>query len=135
MLDGLVEHSYLGIDACSKVQHLLKGIKTMAFDNVKTRIILDATLRIDFDACVNLFQDFIEQCSTTHTSQQLQEVQLAGITSTNPVVAKWKISITRNMNMTLPPEQKKILHDRHEQQGHKRGAKDSTYCEEPQAQG
>ena len=27
----------------------------------------------------------------------------------------------------LSPEQKKILHERHEKQGHKRGAKDSTF--------
>ena len=31
----------------------------MAFDSVKTRIISDATLRTDFDVCVNLFQDII----------------------------------------------------------------------------
>ena len=94
ILEGLVEHGYLGIDTHSKVQHLLKGIKTTAIDSVKMRIIADATLRTDFDVCLNLFQDFIKQCSTTHTSQQLQEVQLAGVpnkplkVSTNPMVAK-----------------------------------------------
>ena len=94
ILEGLVEHGYLGINTCSKVWHLLKGIKTMTFDSVKMRIVSDATLRTDFDACVSLFQDFIKQCSTTHTSQQLQEAHLAGVAnkplkiSTNPMVAK-----------------------------------------------
>ena len=67
ILEGLVEHGYAGIDARSKVQHLLKGIKTTDFNTVKTRIVSDATLHTNFDACVNLFQDFIEQCGTMHT--------------------------------------------------------------------
>ena len=67
ILEGLVEHGYAGIDARLKVQHLRKGIKTTAFDTVKMRIISDATLCTDFDACVNLFQDFIEQCGAMHT--------------------------------------------------------------------
>ena len=38
-----------------------------AFDTAKMRIISDATSHTDFDACVNLFQDFIEQCRAMHT--------------------------------------------------------------------
>ena len=41
------------------------------------RIISDATLCTDFDACVNLFQDFIEQCGTMHTPGHQQGAQLA----------------------------------------------------------
>ena len=61
ILEGPVQHGYSGIDARSKVRHLLAGIKTTSLDTVKTRIMSDAQLRSDFSACVNLFQDFIEQ--------------------------------------------------------------------------
>ena len=73
----MVEHGYAGIDARLKVQHLLKGIKTTAFNTVKMRIISDATLHTDFDACVNLFQDFIEQRRATHTPGHQHDAQLA----------------------------------------------------------
>lgn len=61
ILEGLTMHGYAGIDNRSKVRHLLKGITTTTLDTVKTRIMSDATLRSDFNACVNLFQDFIVQ--------------------------------------------------------------------------
>ena len=61
ILEGLTVHGYAGIDDRSKVRHLLAGIKTNTLDTVKTRIMSDADLRSDFDSCVNLFQDFIEQ--------------------------------------------------------------------------
>ena len=61
ILEGLVEHGYAGIDARSKVHYLCEGIKTNKLEVVKTRILSDATLRSDFEACVNLFQDFIKQ--------------------------------------------------------------------------
>lgn len=61
IMEGLVEHGYNGIDPRSKVRYLLDGIRTDKFDSVKTRIMSDATLRNDFDACVTLYQDFIKQ--------------------------------------------------------------------------
>jgi hypothetical protein len=61
IMEGLFEHGYTGIDPRFKVRNLLDGIKTDNFDSVKTRIISDATLRNDFDACVTLYQDFIKQ--------------------------------------------------------------------------
>ena len=36
-------------------------IKTKVLDPVKTQIMESATLRNDFDACVNIYKDFIEQ--------------------------------------------------------------------------
>ena len=39
----------------------MSGIKTKVMDHVKTQIMVSATLRNDFDACVNLYKDFIEQ--------------------------------------------------------------------------
>ena len=77
ILEGLAEHGYAGIDAVWKVQHLLKGIKTTAFNTVKTKIISDATLHTNFDACVNLFHDFIEQCVAIHTPGHECDTELA----------------------------------------------------------
>ena len=39
----------------------MDGIKTTAFEAVKTRILSDATLHSDFDSCVNLFKDYLKQ--------------------------------------------------------------------------
>ena len=39
----------------------MAGIKTKLLDPVKTQIMANATLRNDFDVCVNLYKDFIEQ--------------------------------------------------------------------------
>ena len=77
ILEGLIECGYAGIDPRSKVRHLLKAIKTTAFDTIKMRIISDATLCTSFDTCVNLFQDFIEQSGTMHTPGHQQDAQLA----------------------------------------------------------
>ncbi|KAI2505147.1 hypothetical protein MHU86_9335 [Fragilaria crotonensis] len=53
ILEGLVEYGYSGIDARSKVRYLMDGIRTDKYDSVKTRIMSDAALRNDFDACVH----------------------------------------------------------------------------------
>ena len=39
----------------------MAGIKTKVLDPVKTQIMASATLRNDFDACFNLYKDFIDQ--------------------------------------------------------------------------
>ena len=59
VLTGLVEHGYSGIDDWSKVRHLMSSIKTKVLDPVKTQIMASSTLRNDFDACVNLYKEFI----------------------------------------------------------------------------
>jgi hypothetical protein len=51
----------VGIDQRSKVRHLIRGIKTKTLDTVKSQILSSATLWNDFDACVNLYQDYIAQ--------------------------------------------------------------------------
>ena len=61
ILTSLVENGYSSIDDRSNVQHLMYGIKTKVLDPVKTQIMASATLRNYFDACVNLYKDFIEQ--------------------------------------------------------------------------
>ena len=69
ILQGLVEHGYAGIDKCSKVHHLLDGIKTNEFDTAKGKIWASPRLQAHFDECVTLFQDFInnKKTATSHT--------------------------------------------------------------------
>jgi len=43
------------------MRHVMDGIRTNAFEAVKTRILLDTTLRSEFDSCANLYKDFIKQ--------------------------------------------------------------------------
>ena len=62
ILTGIVKHGYYGIDDRSKVCHVMAGIKTKVLDPVKTQIMASAALQNDFEACVNLYKDFIEQC-------------------------------------------------------------------------
>ena len=61
ILEGLTGHGYAGIDDGSKVTHLITGIKTSTLNSVNTRIMLDATLKTDFEACVTLYKDFTKQ--------------------------------------------------------------------------
>ena len=60
-LDGLVRYGYAGIDNRSKVRHFIDGIKTNSLDAVKTRIMSDVGLRNDFEQCVTLYKDMIQQ--------------------------------------------------------------------------
>ena len=69
ILEGLVEHGYAGIDERSKVRYLLEGIKTSELDVVKSHILATAALRTDFDACVTLFMDFINQCKADKSAK------------------------------------------------------------------
>lgn len=75
ILQGLTTHGYAGIDDRSKVRRLMEGIKTTELDVVKTQIMSSATLRSDFDACCNLFQDFIIQRKPT-VNRQISAVTL-----------------------------------------------------------
>ena len=61
ILTNLKPYGYSGIDEGSKVRYLMKGIRTNELDPVSTQIMANANLREDFDACVNLYQDFIAQ--------------------------------------------------------------------------
>lgn len=71
ILEGLVKHGYNGIDCRSKVRFLSDGIKTSSLDSVKTRIMSDESLRVDFDKSVTLYKDFVKQA--------VQEKQALGI--------------------------------------------------------
>ena len=79
ILEGLVEHGYVGIDERSKVCHLMESIKTKALDAAKAQIMANADLRTNFNACVTLFKDFIAQeRSTQATDWQIAAVEGGG---------------------------------------------------------
>ena len=61
ILIGLTEYGYAGIDERTKVRKLLEGIKVEKLDVVKSQILSSPHLRTDFDACVDLFNQFIAQ--------------------------------------------------------------------------
>jgi hypothetical protein len=75
ILEGLVEHEYVGIDERSKVCHLMESIKTKALDAAKAQIMANANLRINFIACVTLFKDFIAQERSVGILWQIQVIR------------------------------------------------------------
>jgi hypothetical protein len=69
ILEALMAHGYVGIDPGSKVCFLLAGIRCSTLDAVKTHIISDEGLRVDFARCVTLFKDFVKQTAQTTNAQ------------------------------------------------------------------
>ena len=75
ILNGLKQHGYSSIDEYSNVCHLTNGIKTKALNSVKTQILSSVALCDNFSACVNLFQDFIDQ----DANQETKTITIAAI--------------------------------------------------------
>jgi len=102
ILDGLTEHGYSGIDDLSKVRHLLNGIKDDRLKHVIATIQASATLRKNFDACVNLFQTSIKQSPDAMTRHaNISSVQRNGQhQSSGDKSAKWD-SIDPDMSVEL----------------------------------
>ncbi|KAI2507210.1 hypothetical protein MHU86_7167 [Fragilaria crotonensis] len=125
IMEGLVEHGYTGIDPRSKVRYLLDGIKTDKFDAVKTRIMSDERLRVDFDSCVTLYQDYIRQTSKgkTNATVNISELKTGGNKRKHDAVEDRYY--TKDEYNALTPEQKKELASKRLKRGHKPGAKDS----------
>jgi hypothetical protein len=136
IMEGLVEHGYTGIDPRSKVRYLLDGIKTDKFDSVKTRIMSDATLRNDFDACVTLYQDFIRQ------SVKIKSNPTVGISGFKTVSSgKRKFDSVEDRYYTkaeydaLSANAKKELAAKRAKRGHMPGTKDSKTTKGAKAKG
>ena len=86
ILEGLVVHGYSGIDNCSKVQHLLEGIKTPKLNPVKTQIMANLALRQDYPACVTLFKDFIKQ---DNLAPNVRDAAISAVGSTRHDSDEW----------------------------------------------
>ena len=76
----------------------MAGIKTKDLDTVKTRILSDTNLRNDFDACVNLFQDFIQQKKSLSTPQ---DAYVAALESTRRSISALTLDQRHNNKHTL----------------------------------
>jgi hypothetical protein len=66
-MEDLVRYGYKGIDPCTKVRYLLRGIKTMEVEHIRAQIMSSQKLLHDFDACVNILQDYVRQKEATKT--------------------------------------------------------------------
>ena len=64
MMDELTDAQYDGLDAQSKLNHLVDGIKNSALDTVKATIWASAMLGTDFGGTIYLFKKFITQQNT-----------------------------------------------------------------------
>jgi len=137
ILQDLTEHGYAGIDERSKVRYLMDGIHTHTLDHIKTHIMGNAELRSNFDGCVNLFQDFLKQQSSSEPRRS--NVSAVGRGSRGPPRSESqsefdKISpdmsvedcyYTKPEYNKLSAAKKKGLSIKRQNRGHKKGAKDS----------
>jgi len=60
-LNAMKADGYQGVDERSAVRYLLDGIQDTSLDATKNTIMADNAMRSDFQACVQLFQDFLLQ--------------------------------------------------------------------------
>jgi hypothetical protein len=126
ILENLVQHGYARIDPRSKVRYLCDGIKVTHLDAVKTRILSDETLRVDFPKCVSLFSDFIKQKQAadgppTRTIAQVSKKRGHGGSSVQVEDRYYN----KKEYCGLTPEQKSELCRKRRNRGHKPGDKSS----------
>ena len=114
VLLSLETHGYKGVDERSKVRYLNDGIKTSRLDTVKATILSSSEYRSNFDKCVNLYKDFIEQ-SNGQLESNVSAVKTgtsnsrpSGTVSTSEVTDRY---YTVKEYRTLSPEQKQKLHE------------------------
>ena len=87
ILEGLTEYGYKGINEGTKVCLFLDGIVAPELEVIKTRILSDASLCMDFEGCTVLFNDFIKQKRAT---QCLPTCTIAQVNAHK----KWKLDDT-----------------------------------------
>ena len=122
ILENLVQHGYAGIDPHSKVRYLCDGIKRLHLDTVKTRILSDETIRVDFPRCVSLFSDFIKQRQAADgpPTQTIAQVSKKRGHSGSSVHVKDGFYIKKEY-CALTPEQISELRHKCQAHGHKPG--------------
>ena len=126
IMEGLVEHGYTGIDPRYKVRYLLDGIKTEKLDAVKTRIMSDERLRVDFDACVTLYQEYIRQTvkCKPNNSVNISELKTSGAAKRKSEAIEDRY-YTKDEYAAPSAEQKKEHASKRLKRRHKPGANDS----------
>jgi hypothetical protein len=85
----------------------------------------DEKLRVDFDACVTLYQDHIRQSAKgkPNSSVNISELKTSGGKLKSEAIED--CYYTKEEYAALSPEQKKELASKRLKRGHKTGAKDS----------
>ena len=119
ILSSLTEHGYSGIDARSKVRHLMEGIKTRELDSVKTQIMASANLRNDFDACVTLYKDYIQQMRSSQTPSEVN-ISALGTGGAHQAEVEDRYYTGKEYN-ALSKEQKDALRMKRKARGHQPG--------------
>ena len=61
IMEGFTDHKHCGLDVRKNVTCLLDGIKTDSLDAVKSNIMQDSELCIDFERCSAFYKDLIKQ--------------------------------------------------------------------------
>ena len=79
ILEGLVEHGYVGVDNETKVRYLMEGIKDTSLNAVKSQILASAYLHRDFPACVTLCKDFVKSTANVNGNVQIAAVGGGGV--------------------------------------------------------
>ena len=69
ILHDLVRHGYRGLDERSKVRILNKNIETDTVQAVKTQILADENLQVDYDRCAGLYKSFISQMRSSQPKE------------------------------------------------------------------
>ena len=135
ILTDLTRHGYTGIDPRSKVRYLMDGIKTKELNHVKTRIMSDTGLRSDFEASVNLFQDFIKQDHAEPRQSHISALEREsgggqkgeGFHDLEPDMAVEDQYYTDDEYNKLTPAQKKGVDDHAQCQGTQKRLQKLTY--------
>ena len=81
ILEGLTMCDYAGIDDGSKVRYLMGGIQNSQLETVKTQILASPNLLRDFDACVDLYKNYIQQAGS---AMQARDAKIAGLGQEDP---------------------------------------------------
>ena len=130
ILEGLMEYGYQGIDDGTKVRLFLEGISAPDLEVVKTRILSDAALSKDFEACSILFKDFIKQRRATlrpptrTIAQVNSRKKRKADDSTSDVSVEDRYYRAKEYHK-LSPAQKEKLKSIREARGHRPGSKSS----------
>ena len=126
ILENLVQHGCAGIDPHSKVHYLCDGIKGIHLDTIKTRILSNETIRVDFPKCVSLFSDFIKQKQAVDGPPTQTIAQVSKKRSHNgSSVQVEDCFYNKKEYHALMPDQKSELHCKCLACGHKPGDKSS----------
>ena len=121
ILENLVQHGYAGVDPRSKVRYLHDSIKGMHLNTaVKTRILFNENLCVDFPKCISLFSDFIKQKMAADGPLPRTIAQVSKKRgSEGSLVQVEDCFYSKKEYCALMPDQKSELCHKHQACGHK----------------